>query len=103
MLSSLALLKLDKTKIHEQYLCAWLNSPRTKAKLIESMGGAAIKRLTLAKIKKFRIPIPDIELQTRFSDIVESVEAIREKQNKHMCQLDDLFSVIQQKAFQGQL
>jgi type I restriction enzyme S subunit len=103
MLSSLALLKPLTDLILSEYLCAYLNNDRNKSHLIGNMGGAAIKRLTLTKIKKFRIPLPPIDLQHRFSAIVESVEQQKASQRAHLGELDTLFSSLQSRAFRGDL
>jgi type I restriction enzyme, S subunit len=61
LLSSLALLKLNKTEINNFYLCYWLNHKGIKEQLLkEYMSGAAIQRYTLTKINSFVITIPPL-------------------------------------------
>lgn len=103
MLSSLALLKPLSDVITSEYLCAFLNDARSRAHLTGRMGGAAIKRLTLTKIKKFSIPLPPIGLQLRFGSIVEAIEQQRAKQRSHLAELAALFASLQQRAFRGDL
>jgi len=103
MLSSLALLKPNRKVVSSEYLAAYLNNQRNKAHLIGNMGGAAIKRLTLAKIKKFRIPLPPIEMQNRFSQIFSRIEGQRSKMSSCVVELDFLFASLQSKAFSGNL
>jgi type I restriction enzyme S subunit len=103
MLSSLALLKPNREVVSSEYLAAYLNNQRNKAHLIGNMGGAAIKRLTLAKIKKFRIPLPPIEMQNRFSQIISIIESQRSKMSSCFVGLDSLFASLQSQAFSGNL
>jgi len=103
MLSSLALLKPSNETLTSEYLTWYLNDERNKSHLIDNMGGAAIKRLTLAKIKKFRVPIPPIGLQQRFATIVEAIEQQKARYHSHLAELDTLFASLQSRAFNGEL
>lgn len=73
LLSSVALLKVDKNKIISNYLALLLNSPDTKARMINSMSGNAITRLTIKKIKEALIIVPTIREQHEIINIVEDV------------------------------
>lgn len=103
MLSSLALLKPSYEMITSEYLAWYLNNERNKSHLIGNMGGAAIKRLTLTKIKNFRVPVPPLNLQQRFATIVESIEAQKARYRTHLAELDTLFASLQSRAFNGEL
>jgi type I restriction enzyme S subunit len=54
------------------------------------MGGAAIKRLTLAKIKRFEIPLPPLAEQKRIASILDAADALRAKRRESLAQLDSL-------------
>lgn len=103
MLSSLALLRPKETLLTPEYLCYWLNNDRVKVSITEQMGGAAIRRLTLTKIKKLRLPIPPLFLQKQFSDIVNEVNKIKEVHIESLKNLETIFFSIQQRAFAGEL
>lgn len=47
--------------------------------------------------------LPPIELQNKFASIVKKVEAIKEHQKQSKDQIDNLFNVLMQKAFRGEL
>ena len=66
------------------------------------MGGAAITRLTLTKIKRIKIPVPPIELQNHFAEIVNQVKRLQEAQEQSKQQINDLFNVLMQEAFRGE-
>jgi len=103
MLSSLALLKPCREKILPEYLTVFLNHPITKQVIIANMAGAAITRLTLAKIKSVRIPVPPIEMQQKFTDIYVKVREATMKITSGVDASVEAFEAISQKAFSGQL
>ncbi|HEY8097264.1 MAG TPA: hypothetical protein VIE65_14360, partial [Methylobacter sp.] len=79
------------------------NHPRTKSMIIANMAGAAITRLTLAKIKDIQIPIPPITMQQKFSLIYWNVRATLEKTCSCTIFSDNEFNSLSQKAFAGEL
>ena len=103
MLSSLALLKPNRDLMLPEFLCVFLNHPRSKLVITANMAGAAITRLTLAKIKDINIPLPTLEMQKKFSDIYWKLRHI----NQNLCSstnlLNDEFNSLTKKAFSGQL
>ena len=104
MLSSLALLKLKSDIINNHYLCHWLNHGGVKEKLItQFMSGAAIKRYTLKKISSFVLPIPPFDLQSRFSEQVQTIGDQKAIAQASLNKSEDLFNSLLQKAFKGEL
>jgi type I restriction enzyme S subunit len=49
------------------------------------------------------ILVPPLELQQKFASIVQQVEQLREHQSQSKQHIDDLFNVLMQKAFKGEL
>ncbi len=90
MLSSVALLRPNPQICASKFLASWLNSPTAKRKYLNHMGGAAIKRLTLAKIKRFEIPLPPLAEQKRIGRILDAADALRAKRRESLAQLDAL-------------
>lgn len=70
LLSSVALIKQKRDVLNGTFLCAVLNNANMYRTIRSMMGGAAITRLTVAKIKPFKIIIPPINLQNQFADFV---------------------------------
>jgi type I restriction enzyme S subunit len=103
MLSSLALLKPDYEKITSEFLCIFLNHPRTKLVLTANMAGAAITRLTLSKIKDVKVPLPDLVAQKKFSEIYLSVRKLLDKVRDSSDLTKQEFNSLSQKAFAGEL
>lgn len=103
MLSSLALLKPNKAFLLPEFLTMFLNHPRSKSMIIANMAGAAITRLTLAKIKEIQIPIPPIAEQQKFSLLYWNVKALLKKTRNCVEFSDNEFNSLSQKAFAGKL
>jgi len=62
-----------------------------------------IASINMTQLKKFPLLNPPIELQQRFTSIVESVEQQKSKMQAHLDQLDTLFASLQQRSFKGEL
>ena len=52
------------------------------------MGGAAITRLTIAKIKEIKVIVPPIDLQNQFADFVRQVDKSRFDIKKSIIELE---------------
>ena len=74
LLSSVALIKQNRDVLNGTFLCAVLNNDNMYRTIRSMMGGAAITRLTVAKIKPFKIIIPPINLQNQFADFVAQAD-----------------------------
>ncbi|MDF2931545.1 MAG: EcoKI restriction-modification system protein HsdS [Chryseobacterium sp.] len=103
MLSSLALLKVDYKITNAEYLCSWLNNEIVKVRILKGMAGGAIKRLTLTKINQLPINLPPIELQNHFAIILKKIEILKVEYQKSLVQLENLYGLLSQKAFKGEL
>jgi type I restriction enzyme S subunit len=55
------------------------------------------------KIRKFKIIIPPLSLQTQFAQIVEKVVAIKGQYQQSLQELEQLYGSLNQKAFKGEL
>ena len=65
--------------------------------------GVAVKGINLGDVKEIPIPVPALDLQHRFTAIVESVEQQKTSQRAHLDELDTLFASLQSRAFRGDL
>lgn len=50
-----------------------------------------------------KFPIPPLNLQNQFAEIVEKVEKIKERQKVSTKEINNLFNSLIQKAFKGEL
>ena len=93
----------NQNEISSLFLMKVLSSEAMKRKLESFSWGATMPNLNRTMIDNLRIPIPPLDLQRRFAEIVSSVEEQKAKMRKHLGQLDDLFASLQQRAFRGDL
>lgn len=96
---SVAVINIDNTKLLTEYLCYCL-----KCKSIANVSaGSAIRNLLLSTMRSYKLPIPPIATQDKFSKIVQKVEAQKEKNQKVIEQMDNLFNSLMHQAFNSSL
>ena len=74
LLSSVALLKQNRKIMDGYFLAAVLNNETMYSDIRSNMGGAAITRLTIAKLNMIQIIVPPLKLQQQFADFVHQVD-----------------------------
>jgi len=90
-----------KEVINLEYLFSLLKILENK---IADLGsGSTFKAINSGQLRGLKIPLPPFELQQKFADIVEKVERLKEKQKKSLEDSEELFNVLMQKAFRGEL
>ena len=103
MLSSVALLKQDRSIATGEYLCGVLNNERKYISIRSYMGGAAITRLTIDKLNRIEIPVPPIHLQQQFStfalDIMHKKRLLRDS----LAIMESNYNSLVQKCFNGEM
>jgi type I restriction enzyme S subunit len=106
LLSSVGVMKVT-SYVNSVYLQHYLNSPIGRKLMLDLMGGTAIKRLTLTKIKISPLSLPPIEEQTEIVRLVEQYFALADTLEKHLKnakqRVDNLTQAILAKAFKGEL
>ena len=99
LLSSVALLKQDRTIINGYFLTALLNNEEMYLNIRSNMGGAAITRLTIAKLNAIKVIIPPIGLQNQFADFVRVVDKSKVAVQKALDETQLLFDSLMQEYF----
>ncbi|MBU3913059.1 MAG: restriction endonuclease subunit S, partial [Nanoarchaeota archaeon] len=66
-------------------------------------GTGGLKRLSKDYVTSFQIPLPPLPLQQKFAKIVEKVEKLKDKQKESKQKINELFDVLMQRAFKGEL
>ena len=89
----------DKCSIH--YIQFWLMF--LQAVLEAEAPQSAQKNINLEILNSLELPYPPIEQQNQFAQIVQKVEAQKEKNQKVIEQMDTLFNSLMQQAFKGEL
>ncbi len=89
----------EKTNV--EYIQYWLSF--LQKTLEANAPESAQKNINLAILRSLDIPLPDIEIQRKFSEIVRKCVVIDEKFSQTILAKDYLFSSLSQKAFRGEL
>jgi len=88
-------------KVNLNYLYAYFKYMEQD---IANMGtGSTFKAITKNQLTNLMVPIPPIELQNQFAEIVKHVETLKTHQKQSKQQIDNLFNALMQKAFKGEL
>jgi type I restriction enzyme, S subunit len=103
MLSSLALIKPNQSRINSYYLVYYLNNKGVLNRIINNMSGGAIKRLTLKKINNIEVNTPPIDLQDKFSEFVKNIEEQKSILKQGEMLLENNYKSTMQRAFKGEL
>ncbi|WP_294314990.1 restriction endonuclease subunit S [uncultured Chryseobacterium sp.] len=94
-----------ESKLNSAFLSNLLVSDNVKIQLlgIGSAGGAIMQAITKEQLEKFKIPVPPIDLQNRFANLAENVEKVKMEYQNSLIELENLYGVLSQKAFKGEL
>jgi type I restriction enzyme, S subunit len=95
---SLALLRTEK-EYNKKYLVYAINNPSTKSQFDDSLKGVGVPNLHLGEIKKTKILVPPIELQSSFAKKIESIESQKESINRSLAESQKLFDYTMDKYF----
>lgn len=99
LLSSVALLKQNRKIMDGYFLAAVLNNENMYSNIRSNMGGAAITRLTIAKLNMIQIIVPPLKLQQQFANFVHQVDKSKVAVQKALEQTQTLFDSLMQKYF----
>lgn len=75
LLSSVAVLRGDTTRVKQSFLYQTIAAERTQSIIINSMSGQAITRITLEKLGNYLVPLPGMAEQQRIADSLSSLDA----------------------------
>ena len=99
LLSSVALLKQNRAIMNGHFLTTLLNNENMYMDIRNNMGGAAITRLTVAKLNAIRVIVPPIELQNEFADFVHQIDKSKLIVQKESDETQLLFDSLMQEYF----
>ncbi|MGV8142164.1 MAG: restriction endonuclease subunit S [Candidatus Pacearchaeota archaeon] len=92
---------INKEKITSEYL--HFNLKNRYNELRNLTGDDDRSGLNLGILRSLSINLPPIPLQQKFASLVENVEKLKETQKKSLQGIEQLFNVLMQKAFNGEL
>ena len=99
---AIAIFRCEKN-LNVIYLLFTLKSKNFVNSIIKMAVGVRQLNLNLEQCRNIKIPVPPIELQNKFADIVKKTEKIKEKYQESLKELEELYGVLSQKAFRGEL
>jgi type I restriction enzyme S subunit len=76
LLSSVAVLRGDPEQIIQQFLYQSIASDGMQSRIVNSMSGQAITRITLEKLGNYEILIPNISEQQYIADLLSSLDTL---------------------------
>lgn len=101
--SELLPLKPNPELISREYLAFLLRSNPFLHWANNKVAGAKMPRLSTSELRNLLIPIPPIDLQSRFKNIVSQMSALQTKFESSSIESESLFNALSQKAFSGKL
>ena len=99
LLSSVALLKQNRALINGYFLCGVLNNNEMYSDIRSNMGGAAITRLTIAKLNTIQVIVPPMQLQDDYADFVKQIDKSKVAVQKSLDETQKLFDSLMQDYF----
>lgn len=90
-------------KLNPIFLYNIISSASMRKVLENSAKGITMKNLNSGIIENLKIPVPPIELQIQFAQIVEKTETLKTQYQQSLQELENLYGSLSQKAFRGEL
>lgn len=85
------------------YLEYCIGNSNYQHNILRQNSGSTRQAFNFEQIKGFKIPLPPIENQNKFAQIVEKVEEQKQKNELVIEQMDNLFNSLSQRAFKGDM
>jgi type I restriction enzyme S subunit len=86
LLSSVAVLRVDKEKMNNEFLIHFIRSPLGQKIIQDEISGQAITRITLEKIKAFRIITPPLPEQKAIAHVLGLIDSVINTNNQLIAQ-----------------
>lgn len=95
-------IKVNNEIINSKYLMFFLKELFLK-KYNSIASGTTFAELKIVALKSINITIPSVVLQNQFAAIVEKVEFLKSENQASLRELENMYGVLSQKAFKGEL
>jgi len=95
--------RIDKKEINAVFLSHLFRVPIFRKSMLQGGRGANIQNINQQTLAGLKIPVPPIELQAQFAQLVEKTEALKEQYKKSLQELENLYGALSQQAFKGEL
>jgi type I restriction enzyme S subunit len=99
-----AILRPDQEKLEAKFLAFFLSlAGGGQRQIATAQYGQTKPGLNFDQIRRFRVPIPPLELQREFLKGITTLEKLKAYQSDSSIKLDALFASLQNRAFRGEL
>ena len=96
--------RVNQTVIIPEFLSMLIGSSYGKRYFLKSAKQTTgIASINSTQLKNFPVILPPLDLQNKFAHIVQHVKHLEENQSQSKQHIDNLFDVLMQKAFKGEL
>jgi type I restriction enzyme S subunit len=92
-----------KKPIELQFLFSFLNFKSTRRRIHHSATGTKVRHTSPTKLLDLKIYVPPLPLQTEFATRITQINLLKAKTQTTLKEADDLFNVLLQRAFRGEL
>jgi type I restriction enzyme S subunit len=100
--SNMMRLRLDTEKVNPVYFVNYLLTPEAYAQILHNAKKAVNQAsINQQDIKSLLVPIPPLQLQTKFTQIAHRYERLRAQQREALRQTENLFQSLLHAAFEG--
>lgn len=98
-------IKVNKEKICPEYFKFVLSSLTIRSEISKRSTGTSgsMYNISMNKLKLIEITVPPIEIQKKFSIIIETIEKTKDFEKQSSLEINTLFDALMQKAFTGEL
>jgi len=94
---------IDPEKAELNFIAQQLRLPHYRDYIWNQVAGGGQPYLNLKKIKSFRLVLPELKEQRKYSRIVEQINELKSLANSSLREIENLYSSLSQKAFKGEL
>ena len=96
--------RFNQTKVCPMYIHVLSQTPYFRSNLLKQVVTTAGQNsLGFNRLAQILIPVPPISLQQKLTEIIEKIEFLKKNQYQSQQQIDNLFNILMQKAFKGEL
>ena len=95
--------RVSNPNLDPNFLNLCLRIPSMKNEMLQGGQGANIQNINQKLLASLRIPLPPIEDQKRYSDLVSTFRLLLTKKQNSAINSSELFNSLSQKAFAGEL
>ncbi len=96
--------RISEELITPTYLCYFINSEGGRRQMFKTSNTTSgLNTISTGKVKQMNTLVPPLNQQIQFAQIVENIEAQKAKIKQSLQESEDLFGVLEQKAFKGKL